>query len=202
MKIIRLFATVLTAGFFSACATQPVAYNSTKDEGQWEAKAQIKNLQSGKADTISLDVISVKDQALRMEVSGTLGVHVASFLMKESDVSYSVHTQKKYYSGAVSEKSLRPLLRADIDPRWLYSIFFDSPLKGWTCVGEPIEKCQRSDGTKVQWSERNGEKKRITISNQQFELQVLVKSFTTKVQSPDKAFSLDAPESYKRYKLQ
>lgn len=201
MKLKLLFATVL-AGMLSACATQPVAYNSSKDEGQWEAKAQIKNLQTGKADTISLDVMSVRDQALRMEVSGTLGVHVASFLMKDSDVSYSIHTQKKFFSGAVSEKSLRPMLKADIDPRWLYSIFFDVPLKGWTCVGDPIEKCQRSDGTKVQWSERSGEKKRITISNPQFELQVLVKSFVTKVQSPDKAFSLEAPESYKRYKLQ
>ncbi|MGZ5280541.1 MAG: hypothetical protein ACXWC9_11385, partial [Pseudobdellovibrionaceae bacterium] len=66
----------------------------------------------------------------------------------------------------------------------------------------PLEKCQRSDGMQIRWTERNGENKRITIANQQFELQVLVKSFMTKVQSPDKAFSLDAPDSYKRYKLQ
>ncbi len=201
MKI-KLTFLMVVIGFLSGCATAPVAYNSGKDEGQWEAKAQIKNLQTGKADTISLDVMSVRDQALRMEVSGTLGVHVASFLLKNSNVSYLVHTQKKYFSGPVSERSLRPLLRADIDPRWLYAIFFDEPLKGWTCTGTPLEKCERADGAQVLWSERNGERKRITITNQQFELQVLVKNFTTKVQSPDKAFSLDAPDSYKRYKLQ
>jgi hypothetical protein len=186
----------------SACTTTPVTYNSSKDEGQWEAKAQIKDLQSGKSNTLSLDVMSVNNQALRMEVSGTMGIHVASFLMKHSDVAYAIHPQKKYFSGPVSEHALRPLLRADIDPRWFYSIFFDEPLRGWNCTGNPIEKCQRSDGTLVVWSERNGEKKRITISNPQFELQVLVKNFMTKVQSPDKAFSLDAPDSYKRYKLQ
>lgn len=179
-----------------------MAYNSSKDEGQWEAKAQIKDLQSGKSNTIGLDVMSVKNQALRMEVSGTLGVHVASFLMRNSEVSYSVHTQKRYFSGPVSERSLRPLLKADIDPRWFYSIFFDEPLRGWSCAGNPVEKCQRPDGTMVSWSERNGEKKRITISNQQFELQVLVKNFMTKVQAPERAFSLDAPDGYKRYKLQ
>jgi hypothetical protein len=186
----------------SACTTAPVVYNSTKDEGQWEAKAQIRELPTGRSNAISLDVMAVRDQALRMEVNGTLGVHVASFLLKDSDVSYAVHTQKRYFSGPASEKSLRPLLRADVDPRWLYSIFFDEPLKGFNCTGNPIEKCQRSDGMQVHWTERDGEKKRITIANQQFELQVLVKNFTTKVQSPEKAFSLDAPDSYKRYKLQ
>ena len=201
MKRNVFFATILLL-VLSACATKPVAFNATKDEGQWEAKAQIKDLQTGKSNTISLDVMSIRNEALRMEVSGTLGVHVASFLMKETDVSYAVHTQKRYFSGPVSERSLRPLLKADIDPRWFYSIFFDEPLRGWSCVGTPVEKCQRADGTSVVWSERNGEKKRITITNSQFELQVLVKNFMTKVQSPDKAFSLSAPDSYKRYKLQ
>jgi hypothetical protein len=201
MKLNIIFATIL-AGILSACTTKPIAYNSSKDEGQWEAKAQIKNLQTGKADTISLDVMSVKNQALRLEVGATLGINVASFLMKNSDVSYAVHPQKKFYSGPVTERSLRPLLKADIDPRWLYAIFFDEALKGWSCSGDPVEVCQRQDGTKVQWSERNGEKKRITISNGLYEMQILVKSFVTKVQDPERAFHLEAPESYKRYKLQ
>ena len=65
MKFNRLFATLLV-GLVSACATKPVVSNSSKDEGQWEAKAQVKNLQTGKADTLSLDVMSVRDQALRI----------------------------------------------------------------------------------------------------------------------------------------
>jgi hypothetical protein len=199
----KLISAIFLGFFLLACtSTPPVAYNSLKAEGQWEAKAQLKELQTGKSNTIGLDVMSVKDEALRMEISGTMGVHLASFLMRDSEVRYAVHTQKRFFSGPVSEKSMRPLLKNDIDPRWFYSIFFDEPLPGWNCSGTPIEKCERSDGTKVTWSERDGEKKRIIVSNQQFELQVLVKSFATKVQSPDKAFHLDAPDSYKRYKLQ
>lgn len=186
-----------------SCATQQnVPYNQVKKEGQWEAKALVRDLQKGSSKTVSLEVLSVRDEALRMEVNGTMGVHVASFLLQGSEVSYAIHPQKAFFSGPVSEKSLRRLLNADVDPRWLYAIFFDEPLRGWDCAGQPVEKCRRSDGTEVTWAERDGEKKRVTIQSSQYELQILVKDFTTKVQSPERAFTLNSPESYRRYKLQ
>jgi hypothetical protein len=192
----------LTVLFAVGCATQaPVPFSTSKEEGQWEAKAQVRDLEKGTSNTVSLDVMSLRNRDLRMEVTGTLGVHVASFLLKGNEIAYAVHPQKKYYSGIATERSLRPLLKIDIDPRWLYAIFFDEPLNGWKCEGQPVEKCQRSDGTQVVWSDRNGERKRVTISNPQFELQILVKNFMTKVQSPEKAFNLETPESYRRYKL-
>jgi hypothetical protein len=193
---------------FTACASKPVAFNSEKREGQWEAKAQIKNLENGKSNTLSLDVASEKDQALRMEVSGTMGVSVASFLLKGSEVSYEIHTQKKFISGPASERALKPLLNISVDPRWLYSVFFDEPLTGknWNCklgADQLVESCQRlEEPMKIQWLERHGERKRVVISNPKFELQVLVKNFETKVQSPETAFTLVSHPSYKRYKLQ
>lgn len=200
MKHFLISAIILV--IMAACASKPVAYNQGKNEGQWEAKAQIRNLEKGGSNTLSLEVMAIRDQALRMEISGAMGVRVASLLLKGTHLSYAVHTQKRFFSGPVSERSLRPLLKAEIDPRWLYGIFFDAPLEGWDCRGEPVEKCERADGTQVLWTERDGEKKRIVISNPKFQLQILVKDFTTKVQSPDRAFHLEAPENYKRYKLQ
>ena len=202
MRVMKKITLVLGFLVLASCASKPVAFNSEKEEGQWEAKAQIRDLQKGSSNTVSLDVMSVRNQDLRMEVTGTLGIHVASFLLNESEVSCAIHTQKRFYSGPVSETALRPLLKADVDPRWLYGVFFDEPIKGWKCSGSPVEKCQKSDGTQIVWSDRKGENKRITISNSQFELQILVKNFMTKVQSPDRAFKLEPPESYRRYKLQ
>lgn len=194
---------LLSAFVFIGCATrQTTEFHQGKSEGQWEAKAQVRNLENGASNAISLEVMSLRDQALRMEVTGTMGVHVASFLMKGPDVSYAVHTQKRYFSGPATERALRPILKADVDPRWLYSIFFDLPLRGWECAGSPVEKCQRSDGTQITWTDREGERKRVTISSPQYELQILVKNFQTKVQSPDRAFNLETPDSYRRYKLQ
>jgi hypothetical protein len=204
----QIISSALLLGFsfvLFGCATAPTTFDSEKAQGQWEAKAQVRDLEKNKSDTVTLEVMAQKNHALRMEVNGTMGVHVASLLMKDSDISYAIHTQKRFISGPVSAKSLKPLLNVNLDPRWLYSIFFDSPLEGWNCKNSEaglIESCDRADGAKIAWADRNGEKKRITISSTQFEVQVLVKDFTTKVQSPEKAFSLDAPEGYKRYKLQ
>ena len=200
--------TLFCLAIFSGCATVPTTYDEAKMQGQWDAKAQVRDLEKNKTNNVSLEVMAEKDRFLRMEVSGTLGVSVASFLMKDAEVSYAIHTQKRFISGPASEKALSPLLNVSVDPRWLYNVFFDLPIseKNWTCqssVENVVESCSRlQDGMKIVWSERQGERKRVTISGAKFELQILVKGFRPKVQSPEKAFSLNAPDGYKRYKLQ
>lgn len=201
---ISVFALV----FFSGCATVPPAYDYGKQEGEWEAKAQIRDLEKNKTNNVSLEVMAEKGKALRMEVTGSLGVSVASFLLKDNEVSYAIHTQKRFFSGPSSERALAPLLNVNVDPWWLYNVFFDLSLefKDWICQRDSqdmVENCVRpKDGMKIVWSERQSEKKRVSISNEKFELQILVKGYKPKVQSPDKAFSLNPPDAYKRYKLQ
>lgn len=204
LLVLAIFGFQILVG----CATQPVVYNSEKDQGQWEAKAQIKDLIQSKTNNLSLQIMAQNNRFLRMEITGLMGVNVASLLLKGDEVSYAIHNQKRFISGLSSEKALVPLLNVNIDPRWLYNVFFDVPFleKNWSCqkgLDLKIEKCERlQDKFKIQWSERQGENKRVTLSNDKFEIQVLVKDFKTKVQSPEKAFTLSPPEGYKRYKLQ
>lgn len=201
---LKLGLLVSALALLSACASQPVQFDESKNQGTWQAKVQVKDLKTNKADILSLEVIAIKDEAMRMEITGTLGARLASLLMKQNEISYAVHTQKKYYRGVLSEKSLKPLLRVDLDPRWLYAAFFDRPVAGWECVkGEKglVQKCSQKNGMEINWSERQGENKRVLIKGSDFEMNVLVKDFTTKVQNADKAFSLEAPPTYKRYKL-
>ena len=197
----------LVAFLFTSCATAPVVYNQEKVEGTWQARIQIKDLKTNKSDVLSLEFLSEKEKAMRLEATGALGARVASLLVKGENISYAVHTQRKYYSGNVSEKSLLPLFKVSLDPRWLYNVFFDEALpgSGWTCMNDTnklVEKCEQlSTGYMIFWSERKDENKRVLIKGADFEINVLVKSFETKVQNPSKAFSLEAPATYKRYKL-
>ncbi len=203
-----LWTTIIGFQFLIGCSTQPVAYNSAKEQGQWDAKVQIKDFTQQKTNHLSLLVIAENNRFLRMDVTGPMGISIASLLLKGDEVSYAIHNQKRFISGMASEKALVPLLNVNIDPRWLYNVFFDVPFleKNWSCqkgLDLKIEKCERlQDKFKIQWSERQGENKRVTLSNDNFEVQVLVKDFKTKVQSPENAFTLSPPEGYKRYKLQ
>jgi hypothetical protein len=203
----QLFFPLIVLVLVGCASAPPVQYNEAKNQGTWQAKVQVRDLKTNKSNILSMEVISEKNQAMRMELTGTLGARVASLLMKDQGISYAVHTQKKYYSGSVTEKSLLPLLKVELDPRWLYSVFFDQALQGsgWKCSNDNknlVEKCEQAKTNySILWSERQGENKRVVIQGADFEINVLVKDFSTKVQSPEKAFSLEAPANYKRYKL-
>lgn len=207
MQMAKFGLLILSIGFLFGCTSTPVAFNSAKREGRWDAKAQIRDLEKGTSHNVSLDVASQLSQAMRLEVTGTLGVHIASVLLKGEQISYAVHPKKRFVYGEVSETSLASLLKVNLDPRWFYNVFFDIPIseKNWSCkMGEDqkVSECNRlSDQSKIVWTERNGENKRITISNSRFEVQILVKGFKTKVEGADKIYQLTPPEGYTRYKL-
>lgn len=207
MKKMTFIFTGLVFLLLAACATKPVAFDSEKSSGTWEAKALIKDLKGKKQNTVSLEVVAEKSNALRMEVSGTMGVSVASFLMTGETVQYAIHTQKRAFSGKNSEKALSPLFQISLNPKYLENIFFDESIseKNWSCTQDNqglVARCERlSDRLQIEWKERNGENKRVLIQSPEFEVQVLVKSFTTKVEDPGVLESLTIPESYRRYKL-
>ena len=193
--------------FLFGCASEQVTFDSAKQEGTWEAKAQIRDQTSGKTNSVSMEVFAIREKALRLEITGTFGVSVASVLLQGEQISYLLPQQKKFVSGNASPRSLAQLLHSEVNPKWFYAVFFDQPIKdsGWSCKAAEdhlVQSCENTGlGTKVVWSERQGERKRITISQNSREIQILVKTFQPKVQEPGTVFQLEAPEGYSRYKL-
>lgn len=207
MKISSLLFFAL-AFLFIGCATTPLSYNSDKVDGKWSGKAQIKDFKKQKVDTISFETWAEKPTSLlRMELTGPLGFSGASILLNNQEISFAIHPQKKFFSGMVSETSLRQILHENLNPSILLNIFFDTPITGpgWACQNGNdglVASCVRSsDNLKVQWTDRNGELKRVTVSNDKYELQILVKDFSPKVEKPDITYTLTKPESYRSYKL-
>ena len=135
--------------------------------GQWEAKAMIKSLESGEANVVGLDVIGLKPNTVRMEVSSSLGIALASIVIRNQDVEYVLPKQKKYYHGAISEQSLYPALNVKINPEVLSAVFFEESYPQWNCQADNglIVACTTPEGVKIQW-ERDGKvTKRITLSS-------------------------------------
>jgi hypothetical protein len=197
--------------FVAACASKPVAIDRQKKTGHWETKVLARDLKNAKSNTLAIDFVAIQPDLLRAEVAATLGVSVASLTINKNQITYAIHTQKKFYQGATSDRSLEPLLGVRMNPRVLFYALFDQilPESTWNCQlsadGLPQVCKSKNSDFKILWTERNGESKRVTIQRADFEIQVYVKSFTTelptKVQQDPSFFTITAPDSYKSYQL-
>jgi hypothetical protein len=208
----RLFLITLCLGL-SSCATKTLAPNAHRS-GEWSAKAQVTELSTGKSQQVSLDIISVWPRQLRIEATAILGISVAVLAVEEGHFQLLLPRERKYYVGYNSERSLQNFFKVAINPEWLINATFDQDLRGseWTCQDEqpaPNRICKNSrSGVSVAWRERNGDQKRVVLSNATHEVQILYKSFSdwdpTKVQENDShssPFRLPIPEGFTKYNI-
>ncbi len=149
------------SGFRKKNASEVTMSDVTKKLGQWESKLIVEDLKQNKIHSLNLDVIAEYMQRMRLEITGTLGVNVASVVVLKDTVKYSLHTQKKYFEGPASDKSFSAFIKGALDPRWFYAVFFDRPIddKNWNCKMNSklnlVESCFRlSDRVQLIWLDR------------------------------------------------
>jgi len=171
--------------------------------GQWEAKAMIKSFDSGEASVVTLDVVARKPQHMRLEVTTSLGIALASIAMKENDIEYILPKQKKYFHGAVTEKSMYSALKVKVDPRILSAAFFETSYPKWECQADNglIRSCKTPEGIELTWQREEGQSKRVSIVGQSFEVQVQIKKFAEKSEFSDDLWNIKVPSDFKKYKL-
>lgn len=180
---------------------------NTDKEGQWECKAQLKNLTKNESHIVNLNVYAVRHHNLRMEATGPLGIRLASILLIEQQFRAIEYTQQKVYLGSAKSKSFASVLKIPIDPQWFYNIFFDEALPGpeWKCSYDKnhlIKECSNNQvNFKIEWLDRIDDNKRIVISNPQYQLNIITKEHKTKVENPDKVFNLKIPENYTKIQI-
>lgn len=197
-----VFAVVSLFG----CAGRPVKM-ANMTEGNWRAKALIKDLEQSKSYIVNLNINAVRDQRVRMDVVSTLGTGVASLLADQKEVRYVLLDSKRFYFGNPSPEVMRPILAIPFDPRWLHNILFEEPLpeKTWTCVRDSdgwLKECKDSvTNTKITWSARQGEKKTILIEHSKATVQINVQSFKSKVEDRKNLFQLEAPAGYQKLRV-
>ncbi|MCE3009566.1 MAG: hypothetical protein LW875_03010 [Proteobacteria bacterium] len=207
-QTIKLFqiCLVVLALINGGCATV-YKYESGKKEGTWKTEIFFNDKLKNKSQTVSAVVFADRSWPLRMEVTGTLGVSIASLLIDEFKIHGLLHLKKQSITGENSAQSIRSVIGYELPPEALLSAFFDEPIrdKSWNCRQDPsgkIEECRRlKDKFKITWADREEEKKKITLESDQFEAQIFVKDFQPKVLNRDRVFKLNIPSSYKQYKV-
>ncbi len=203
MKFLILLAGALIV---AGCQTVPTKYNQV-DEGQWRAKALIRDLAQSRSYIVNINFNLMRNQSARMDVTTALGTGVASLTVDNKEVRYILVDSKRFYFGAPQADVMRPILAIPFDPRWLQNVLLDEPIEGrnWTCVKDSagwLSECKESaSGLTVTWSGRRGEKKSILLSHAKASVQINVQSFKPKVEDRVNLFNLEAPQGYQKFRV-
>lgn len=200
VRILVSLAQIVLAAFFWGCVTQPARQFTDDDVILIQSKAQIKN--DGETNTVKIEIALLPKKAIRLEITASLGVSVASVLLLPNSVTYALHTTKQYAIGPMHEKSLYPLFKKNIDPRILWRIINNQAMgnlnlectvnsKQWP------EKCVTTDGTLIKWTYDEYPRKRIDIISNRFEMSWLFRDQKLSKEPQSKTFVLKMPEGYK-----
>jgi hypothetical protein len=189
----------------SSCVSAPKNMGGVQ-EGQWKAKALIKDKEQSRSYIVNMKLNAVREQQARMDVTSALGTGVASLVADGKEVRYILFDSKRFYFGQPQADVMRPILAIPFDPRWLHNILFEIPLpeKSWTCVSSDgwLNECRDSvTGLKISWSARKGAKKTILIEHAKASVQINVQSFEAKVEDRKNLFVLEAPQGYQKLRV-
>lgn len=198
--------------FFIACtsiekkAEVPEApiLTSTSKYFQWEAKALIKNTDTGEANILNLDIVGQKPFPIRIEANTSLGIHLASILILEKEVQFLLPNSKKFYSGPMSAKSLAPILNVALDPRLIVAALFDESFPDWSCEAQEgkIVRCDTLNKDKIEWfREKEDPGKRVEIKGVNYESQFRFEDQKEISSIKESAFVLKVPKNYRKYHL-
>ena len=164
-----------------------------------QSKAIIKD--QNEANSVKIEIALLPKKAIRLEITATLGVSVATVLMTPSEITYALHTTKQFATGPFNEKTLYPIFRKNIDPRILWRMINDQPMSNLNlkCTinsnSKPV-KCTTVDGTTFKWTYDEPPFKRIDIISNRFEMNWLFRDQSLLEASQNETFVLKKPESY------
>ncbi|QDK36275.1 hypothetical protein DOE51_01005 [Bdellovibrio sp. NC01] len=199
------FTAVVGVLTLSACATKPVQ-EGTYEKAQWETKALIRNLKEQKTQSVNIDIMAIKDQRARFEITALLGFQVASLVMSPQEISYAIYPEKKFYYGKSSESAVARMIGLPLHPMNLAYIAFDEPMRGvgWKCYAASgvLLRCENPQRQiNIEWKDREQGQKKVVITAPQFEMQWLFKAPQTEVQFKNETFTLKQPEGFKAIQI-
>lgn len=190
---------VLSLISFSGCVSETVKPTSADQPVIFDTKAQIKN--DSESNTVKIEIALLPKKAIRMEITATLGVSVATVLMTPNQITYALHSPKQFVIGPFHEKTLYPVFKKNIDPRILWRIINEQPFTNLNvncslnAESKPVV-CNSTDGTTIKWTYEEYPRKRIDIISNRFEMNWIFKDLSLLNESQTETFVLKKPEDY------
>lgn len=177
-----------------------------------DSKMVINDLKNKSSQSLSAEIFILKDDKLRLEISGPMNYTIGSILIDNSEFKMILYNKKRYYYGKLSNEVLTPIIPLSINPKILASVLLDEfqSSKDWKCkdVAGPnvkvYKKCTNQDlGLNLIWKRAEDNKKKvIDIKSKSYEIAWLVDDFSTEVEYRKQVFSVEPPPDFKLIQLQ
>jgi hypothetical protein len=194
------FIWAVLALLISSCAGKPQVPVPAETARIYETKAQIKA--GGETNTVKIQLAVAPQKAIRMEVTATLGVSVASVLITPKEIRIALPQQRTFIIGPFHEKTLYPVFKENINPRLIWKIIHEQnpSEKNFVCklnaISQPV-LCDGTDGLRVEWVYETPIRKRIDLKRNQFEMSWIFKDQTAMPTYQTETFVLKKPDGYK-----
>lgn len=169
-----------------------------------QTKAQIKS--NNETNTVKIEIALLPQKAIRLEVTATLGVSVATVLLTPTEISYAMHSSKQFATGPFHARTLYPVFKKNIDPRILWRFIHGQSITNLNLTGLNLNcvvnnelksaKCTTSDGTTITCSYGESPYKRIDVIGNRFEMNWIFRDQSLLGESQDRTFVLKKPENY------
>lgn len=198
-NLFRVFLFSLSFTIFS-CQSQPAKVLTLGSAVLIESKALIKTKDD--SNTVSIEIRRLDQRAIRMDITGTLGVSVASVLLTPHQISYLLYSSHEYVQGPFHEKTLYPIFKKNIDPLVFWRVIHDqtpasAELKCETDASQRPTVCTSADGTQIKWTYEEFPRKRIQITSGDFQMNWLFKDVTQMDSYQNETFVLKKPQGFK-----
>lgn len=144
---------------------------------------------------------------LRIDVTSTLGSHLASFLVIGDKLEYLVVAEKTKYTTKASAVVYNQALKMPVDLKTLQAILFEKfdDNKSWLCKRDQknfLKECKdKETRTDIIWVFRKGEQRTIDIENNRVGLQINLFDYSENITNSDKAFELNVPANIRQRRI-
>lgn len=201
--------------FLSQCQTSKKIDNINEiSKGQWEAELFLKNKSKSQSYKLDLDLLAIKPNKLRIEVTTSLGIHLSSIVINEDQTQILLPREKKYFYGGVSRNIFKPLLKFSLDPQIIFNLLFENDFfdqknnvssKNWICERDQenkLKKCvDKQNGIQVEWEKNKADEKIVYIYSSAYELKINLNFIKSNFKVKSNTFKIPRPSRYQIYKF-
>ncbi len=169
---------------------------------------------NGKSYKLKSEIFILNSSTVRLDVTTTLDLPLASVLLTDQKIEYVLYRDKKYYSGKPNSKALDPVFPLSIDAATLISLLREENMKGAQCKSESgvIAQCAGAVGEAqyvIQWDKRvttgpmAGRATKVTLElpKRQVVLKFYFTNWQKSVSNAERLMVLQVPEGFKSFSV-